>query len=1131
MRLPVAGALAASGIAALGLCVAVSAASCSSTPVNVPVRTFERAKKMDVVCMHMTDGNGNYLPAVPLTQDNCAPVPTNVLGSTLPNHLYALVTQTTRGEVAVVDITSGTVVDEDRSTPGINFIPVGQNPTDVAVAPDGLLTFVSAAEVNKPAIYAIPNPRILGDSQFPTTFYTQPALTLPELPVCALPQPPIALAIVPRSTVSAPTDGGSDAGDDGGDAATDGGVTATSSYELLVLLAAGPTGAAKIITIDPEPFVRGLSLTDLGPDASLPPAGTTVGPGSLDPCPITSAVELSGAVPPSWTPGGTWSDGIDYIDADIDISSDLPWSGPGCSAPPGYLDGGNFDAALPPFPTIDGGSAGSGTSDGGDAGIPFVFAQTLAPQPTSLVFDDQAMALYVGDVALPIIHVVDMSKPGAPRELPPLLATSMTEPSRIVSIGGLAISPTTRDYKRYLYAIDAKDGSLIVYDVTDPNTTQRSPMQRPYSELSPNNPRDRIVLAAPVAAVAFVRNDWPLTEVNGVNVTTAKTGLLCNPNANAINASSLPNVRTDSDESLGAAYTANAPNQQVGVGPTRLRGVFGLATLSNGEMVTIDVDDWDSPCRRPEPLLARAMDCSNLNGGYLPVTSSAPDGGGSFQASSLEVTEQIPSGPNDVDPYHAPSTYDCRPGANGGSPISLEAFFPVAAPHRPRSEFYLRNDPSTGVHVPNLASAAQLNVLGTPENTMPDAGGVTPYMSPAFGFAFDPGSLSNPTDPNSSDRGNGAIVSPGIAFSWEDPTAYVDQNWAVTYEGTIPAYDGVAAFLSSPDGSYETITMSPPNSRFCSGGVEDFTIARSRVDAEVAALPTYNLTPLPETGEWTGDYVQLADDVLNQGDSYWSLPNDCWDPSLADPDARQSVCENTYGSLSESDGGVNTTPSLYRDFPILEAYDDHFVVGRFGYHDPSNPQVATRVVVSADPSNAATMKLMKCCFANKVTFHVRAGGEWVTLGSASGFLHHVVTDPSSQRCVESCDVHDVLLNGRAPDVPRDANGAAVTVIPRNSPLAMRNPMFAFSMASSPTPATDGGVLFHTGNQRDQQWTFSTGGSYAPQSTALYQSNTSASPQSMRFIESLGQVAVVDGASQGLMLISLQTLTFAEGPFF
>ena len=39
------------------------------------------------------------------------------------------------------------------------------------------------------------------------------------------------------------------------------------------------------------------------------------------------------------------------------------------------------------------------------------------------------------------------------------------------------------------------------------------------------------------------------------------------------------------------------------------------------------------------------------------------------------------------------------------------------------------------------------------------------------------------------------------------------------------------------------------------------------------------------------------------------------------------------------------------------------------------------------------------------------------------------------------------------------------------------------------------------------------------------------PQSMRFIEPLGQIAVVDGASQGLVLIDLRAVTIARAPYF
>lgn len=73
------------------------------------------------------DVNSNFVTEVypqPLPQEQCGPAPIYVDGTTLNNHLFALVTQTTRGEVAIVDLTAGNVVDIDNSTPGINFLPV-----------------------------------------------------------------------------------------------------------------------------------------------------------------------------------------------------------------------------------------------------------------------------------------------------------------------------------------------------------------------------------------------------------------------------------------------------------------------------------------------------------------------------------------------------------------------------------------------------------------------------------------------------------------------------------------------------------------------------------------------------------------------------------------------------------------------------------------------------------------------------------------------------------------------------------------------------------------------------------------------------------------------------------------------
>lgn len=73
-----------------------------------------------------------------------------------PRHLFALVTQTLRGEVAVVDLSAGKVVDLDSSTPGFRFIPVGKNPIDIVSTPGGVASFVGVADVGKEGIFAIP---------------------------------------------------------------------------------------------------------------------------------------------------------------------------------------------------------------------------------------------------------------------------------------------------------------------------------------------------------------------------------------------------------------------------------------------------------------------------------------------------------------------------------------------------------------------------------------------------------------------------------------------------------------------------------------------------------------------------------------------------------------------------------------------------------------------------------------------------------------------------------------------------------------------------------------------------------------------------------------------------------------
>src|SRR5687767_8368370 len=90
MRVPLASAFVA--------CLAVSA--CSQTPVVVPLRSMERPRDVDFICMEQL-ANGGWrgvsLEKCALNYDDSAKVPGNF-------RLHSLVTQQSRGELAVVDI-------------------------------------------------------------------------------------------------------------------------------------------------------------------------------------------------------------------------------------------------------------------------------------------------------------------------------------------------------------------------------------------------------------------------------------------------------------------------------------------------------------------------------------------------------------------------------------------------------------------------------------------------------------------------------------------------------------------------------------------------------------------------------------------------------------------------------------------------------------------------------------------------------------------------------------------------------------------------------------------------------------------------------------------------------------------
>ena len=257
---------------------------------------------------------------------------------------------------------------------------------------------------------------------------------------------------------------------------------------------------------------------------------------------------------------------------------------------------------------------------------------------------------------------------------------------------------------------------------------------------------------------------------------------------------------------------------------------------------------------------------------------------------------------------------------------------------------------------------------------------------------------------------------------------------------------------------------------------------------------------------------------------------------------RQQVCFDKFGQY-----GADQNPQ--RDFPILSAFEDHLIVGRYAYLDPINRPANGRVIVPQDTTAQDDFKMAQCCFHNQAHFHVRAGSEWVALaGAGSTYLHHVVAGAGGM-CVQSCDPRTVLMSSRVPELAidtfgTDKNGAAAVEPPacisancplkkalnRNSPFALRNPFMSFYM---PAPIVTGSdtTSHYSVTQRDDTWQFQTRGQYVAEAVGLA-GTIAVLPQSSAFVGPLGAIAVVDGSAQGLFIIDLNTLAIADGsPFF
>jgi hypothetical protein len=444
-------------------------AACNNSSTTPPLSSLRQSGQVSFVCVNLR-GDGAPLDQCPVGASiSTSSTARSLTVASLNHDLYALVTQTVTGEVALLRISaragvSGpTVIDVDPSNPGVTPLRVGQDPSDMVTTPGGKATFVSVREVGKPGLFALPTRCLWGPEA------GESPRDLTSWPACSLPSPPGRMVIVAdepdaQGRVRTSCDGSYQEPKDPTGAA---GANGADDCAVDLATETNQPGRQKLIVTLPD---RG-TLAVVDAQRLLDRA-----PGSFDPCPIEAEFELRA------DPSGERTQPL----------------------PPDLAGQGCFPEKFE-YPEL---------------------SEAFDPKPAGLSLGRGI--LFVADQAAPVIHRVSTEDVCQLTEKPPLLPTSMLEPDRLVTSSRLAVSPVTRAGSQFLYAIDespARAADVMVFDITSENSP-RTPLVRPGSKDMPFEIPDRIQFPAAAKDVGFVQNDEPIVDPD---TDVGEFGVLCDP--------------------------------------------------------------------------------------------------------------------------------------------------------------------------------------------------------------------------------------------------------------------------------------------------------------------------------------------------------------------------------------------------------------------------------------------------------------------------------------------------------------------------------------------------------------------------------------------------------------------------
>lgn len=718
-------------------------------------------------------------------------------------------------------------------------------------------------------------------------------------------------------------------------------------------------------------------------------------------------------------------------------------------------------------------------SVGGEGGV-FVYDQLggdYLPHPSGM--DERDGLVIVADHASPVVHRIDARDACAPSTLSPFYLTSLLQPGRVVTSSRVAISPQTPTGGQYVYAIDEignQLSSVAIFDISE-GTYANTPLVRPYSSTMPLESPDRIEFSSAVKDVAFVYQDRPIASpATGVGA----TGTACDPDPDATGKTIAAEYRPTSNDDLGAR-------------PGLLRGLFGYALLSNGNVAIVDIEDLDAPCRRP----------------VTANHSSTPDFRGCFDDTIDEA-------------------YYTTDGNEDSSPtVTEEASCSVVTPHRARSLVEIKTEQNGQVNAPSLRAFGRLSQdgRGLAVSRLTPEGKSNPIM---LGVDFEAPSGSAPaqvyvgstlyvegavSDPLVIDPHSAEVASATLPFY--QPRAYpADEVLSVIYEGILDRTQ-ITGLLDEPvgQGAAAQARFEDPNNSFCAQGVQDRAVTRE-VGEQQFGLSSGALERFVD--RYT-DYLQIANYLFKENDPYWDEGGATCGQDLDLDDSGYVLCDSVFGEGDEDE----LEPS--RDLSVVSAFRDHLNL--------------TPRVITGDTAEEH-LSLINCCFPQTLVYRLRAGHQWVVKGSLSG-LENVIVPGEEGACVRDDSPFKSRLRSRAFELSNITCPDSDPESPDSCGVGLRtNEDVVCSYDATNGPVRIGGVAsecifdgltrrfaIYRGlqpSERDMAFGFEVVGGFRGDQISLTNLGTSSIlPVSISPVPTFGALGVVDSQNRGLIMIDVE----------